>query len=201
MPHLRTLKLKLPRAAEYDVYDDDQLIEIITLDNVVGSLTWPKLRDFGLSTLVTTEDDLVDFLLRHQTKLRRLSLSDIVITDGEWTSLFTRIAGKFPRLQKVKLSGEFWQRVPGFRMWSDPGFTVKPKSLLRDAMQVYVRKGGIFPIDDGTLGEDEYEEENTESNRMNYERAEVVHGEEDDGGHDTDGSHIDYGSDEFDLRL
>ncbi|KAK5119598.1 hypothetical protein LTR85_007427 [Meristemomyces frigidus] len=181
MPHLRILRLKLPSANA-----DDELSPIGTLNDVVGSVIWPKLRDFGISTICTTENDLVDFLFRHSARLRRLSLSSIMLTHGNWRTLFSHIAGRFPRLQKVKLSGDL-SHHDGGRERAAFRFPIAGKkgSPVRQAMERYVREGGAYP-DPSTLGRGP---------------ATVVHRKEDDGEYDSGGSHISYGSDEFDLLV
>ena len=89
------------------------------LERSLGRTTWPKLRELGLSHFSTTENELVDLLLRHAKSLRRLSLSFIYLTEGSWESVLMRIGGKLPKLKKVKLRGFFRCGVHSFDL-GDP---------------------------------------------------------------------------------
>jgi hypothetical protein len=54
----------------------------------------------------------VSFLFRHAQKLDFLRLLDVdlgVTGDGDWSSAFTRLAGKLRGLREIQLRGTFWQ--------------------------------------------------------------------------------------------
>ena len=84
---LRILKIFAP-----DVYD---WILALSLAQAVGTYTWPKLREIGLSNMSSSANDIVDFLLRHKSTLPQLSLSNLRLTTGSgiWEAVFDRIAG------------------------------------------------------------------------------------------------------------
>ena len=74
MPKLQVLKMLFPDA------------EIVQLKDVVGTYTWERLREFGISNVIATEHSLARFLLRHAGTLRRLSLSYVHLERGNWRS-------------------------------------------------------------------------------------------------------------------
>ncbi|EME82520.1 uncharacterized protein MYCFIDRAFT_197618 [Pseudocercospora fijiensis CIRAD86] len=82
----------------------------IELRHVVGGIHFPLLEAFYISSVLTTSDDLIGFLLRHKETLKRLRLCDLSMStdkDDSWNSFFAGIAGKLPKLELISLRGIF----------------------------------------------------------------------------------------------
>ncbi|WPB01106.1 uncharacterized protein RHO25_005727 [Cercospora beticola] len=166
------------------------------LQNAFGTETWPKLRELGLSDFSTTEDDLVDLLLRHAKSLRRLSLSDIELLDGSWESTFRRVAGQLTKLKKVRLRG-LLRDPEGDLVMNDLDFDGTRIDEWRDNIENCLLYGREMP-------------DLTEEAKMNLNDplVEDVPGyrkpgrlDDEDAGYTTDGSAISYGSDALDARI
>ncbi|KAF2763839.1 hypothetical protein EJ03DRAFT_332402 [Teratosphaeria nubilosa] len=218
MSQLHTLKLNFPNVPGIES-PVNEANTIAVLPEIVGTHIWHNLRDFAINHTGATEDELVDFVLRHKSNLRRISISHITLSEGNWNSVFERIAGKCPRLRKVKLSGDFVYTA-GDRRWCMYKFA-RPNeqmeaAVINEALEAYVRDGGAFP--DGrelyqeecrqkaALGiaeelEDPDPFEENEPVFRTFKGRTLVKRPEDDGGYDSDGSHISYGSDEFDWEI
>lgn len=196
-PELRVLKLSLPRFPLPWQWGPTGNFE-----DCVGDISWTKLREFGITAMDAKEDELVDFLLRHKRTLRRLSLSNLSLTQGSWVSLFERIAGKLPNLKKVRLRGRFDEERFGgvlfdFLRFDGPGgpraLESRKVSPLRDAFENFILHGGKLPLGRKELP---YEERIYPWHLPGYEPPDI---EED--GYISDGSAIEYTEDDFDLSI
>ncbi|KXT07641.1 hypothetical protein AC578_10182 [Pseudocercospora eumusae] len=159
------------------------------MEDALGTTTWPKLRELGLSEFAVAEDYLVDLLLRHKDSLRRLSLSDIHLSSGALDGFVDRVGGKLPKLRKVKLRNHFRDSFNTEMEFADEG-TVNGE---RDATEYQLLRGGD-PLDswlenDGMFPED----------LDSYEPPSRL--DESDAGYTTDGSEVSYGSDDFDDTI
>ncbi|KAH9812192.1 hypothetical protein Tdes44962_MAKER05833 [Teratosphaeria destructans] len=161
-------------------------------------------------------DELVGFVLRHRSCLRKISLSHITLTEGDCNSAFERTAGKCPRPSKVKLSGDFVSTAANQR-WCMYRFAQskeqKVATVINETLEAYVRDGGAFPnerelhiqerrqqdalgiAEEELVDPDPFEE--CEPMFSTFKPRTLVGKPEDDGGYDSDGSHISCGSDEF----
>jgi hypothetical protein len=101
--NFRILKLQMPG---YGRADPDKR-PAIGLNLVIGSLCFPNLIELALSYFVTTEDGLVEFLLRHASTLRRITLIAFELERGIWRQAFTQVAGKMSRFYSVELGDAF----------------------------------------------------------------------------------------------
>ena len=183
---LRVLKLGFPSGRQFEARTD--------LNQVIGSTTWPKLRELGLSRIHTTEDELVDLIFRHKDTLRRLSLSYVDFSDGCARSLLKRIGGKLPKLRKAKLRGVFSASVGAtvdFQL-HDPRCRCKDVAQLRDAIDAFVLRGGDYQ-----------EVANLPRDAVGFSRAEPTDHSQDIelDGYTSDGSVMSYGSDDFDAQI
>ena len=82
------------------VKDDEVLCDIL---HYLSPISWPKLRKLALH-LVTTEQSLLAFLMRHAASIRELRLIDSVFKKktGTWISLLRQLPGHLS-LEKVVL--------------------------------------------------------------------------------------------------
>ena len=131
----------------------------------------------------------------------------LLVTDAP--AVFTRIAGQFPRMKKVKLNGICSINgpfIPGGGFWFPFADEERRATPQRDALQKYIKQGGAHPDLDSVSnnsgdGESEDDIDPWDGRSITYKKAKVTQCEEDDGGYDSDGSHISYGSDDFDLQI
>ncbi|KAB8300056.1 hypothetical protein EYC80_000293 [Monilinia laxa] len=79
-PNLKTLYLGFENKKYRDVY--------FPLRKVVENFTWPSLHRLRLHGLTLCELDLTNFLLKHASSLRSLTLSNIVLIEGSFNGLF-----------------------------------------------------------------------------------------------------------------
>lgn len=182
-PQLRVLKLRM-----YHNHSEEPVPEA-RLKDVVGSTTWPKLRELGLNDMLTSEDELLDLLLRHKDSLRRLSLSYIYLQQGSWTSFLERIGGKLPKLKKIKLRGDLSDLEWGTYELAVPGLGDDEEEPFQEAAENFFINGG--DLEDLMSPDFGLEAVDTSSSRIDDE----------DAGYTTDGSAISYGSDGFDSTI
>jgi len=144
---------------------------------------------------------LVDFLHGHGAKFRRLSLSWITLTEGDRSSLLTRIAGHFPRLREINVSGDFCTIFPLDPLSATPEFSIDTpevrqfSELLGDAIEDDIRAGGDLPDLDAL------QQQQIALEEIGEVPDDYVHNDEEDGGYDSDGSSISYGSDDFNKEI
>lgn len=182
---LRMLKLRMWHKDFADPY--------AVMADVLGNTTWPKLRELGLSEFSTSENFLVDLLLRHKSSLRRLSLSDIYLSEGAWESVFERLGGKLQKLRKVKIRRNLGAPFgEGFDFGDgDNGASDNPINGERDAFEHQLLHGGDIL--------DRWLENDGEIPDEDYEPPTRI--DEPDAGYTTDGSEVSYGSDDFDQTI
>ncbi|KKY20761.1 hypothetical protein UCRPC4_g04128 [Phaeomoniella chlamydospora] len=75
MPQLRHLSVS---------FDDCPCSTKVPLQQIVGTNRWPNLEDLALSQFSATEDSLLKFLVEHVDSLRRVRLSNPVLSRGSW---------------------------------------------------------------------------------------------------------------------
>lgn len=188
-PQLRVLKLRMYHNHFVDVMPEARLKE------VVGSTKWPKLREIGLNDILTTEDELLDFLLRHKDSLRRLSLSYIYLQEGSWTSFLERIGGKLPKLKKIKLRGDLSDLEWGTYEFAVPGCGDDYDEPFQQAAEKFFMYGG--DLED--FLSPEFEQQMIDSDMPPDANSNRI--DDEDAGYTTDGSAISYGSDGFDSTI
>lgn len=75
------------------------------ISHLLNGAHWPALHTITLRRCCELEDVLVSFLLRHELRLKRVAFKDCQLLEGNWTSLFTRIAGRLTSMKQVILAG------------------------------------------------------------------------------------------------
>ena len=89
---LKHLELLLPRE--------------VTCNQVLGDLTWPKLRSLRVDQFTTTPNELED-LLDRDTSLHILRLREGTLAKGTWQQWLSQVAGKWKTVKDVRLQGDF----------------------------------------------------------------------------------------------
>lgn len=95
--NIRVLHLSLPSIDE-PVFDIQALI---------SGISWPHLRELTLKYAKTSQEDLLDFLGRHQGTLQIMSLAHILLSSGTWSDVMPALSASLPKLRKVVLRGKF----------------------------------------------------------------------------------------------
>lgn len=114
------------------------------LHNLIKDAHWPALHTIKLIECCGTENLLVGFLLRHERSLQALAFKDCNVSEGNWTSLFTRIARKLPLLKQVRLVG--WLSSGAqleFNLHSHGNFNTS----IAMELEAFIIEGGIIPLD------------------------------------------------------
>ncbi|KAM0144754.1 hypothetical protein ACHAP3_000787 [Botrytis cinerea] len=83
-PNLETLHLGLVTGG----YCKFETYEYVPLRKVLGVFTWPSLTRLRLDNMTLCEKDLTNFLLRHASSLRHLTLTHICLYRGSLHGLF-----------------------------------------------------------------------------------------------------------------
>ncbi|TEY54132.1 hypothetical protein BOTCAL_0242g00020 [Botryotinia calthae] len=83
-PNLETLHLGLVTGG----YCNFETYEYAPLRKVLGDFTWPSLTRLRLDNMSLCEKDLTNFLLRHASSLRHLTLTHIYLFRGSFQGLF-----------------------------------------------------------------------------------------------------------------
>lgn len=98
--NLRVLVLEMPYGHE--------TLGRVDLEDLVANVHLPNLESLTLRQIQTKPERLLTFLLEHSTTLKRLCLCAL-LNRGQmtWTEFFQTIAGKLPRLESMKLRGQF----------------------------------------------------------------------------------------------
>lgn len=143
---LRVLKLRLPLCLTYEMSFDEA--SYADVQSLLGSVTYPHLYEFSLAHGLAHGTHFVEFLLRHKATLRRLNLSYMHFPSQEtWVDVFTKIGGKLPKLQEVRLRGDFdslGQKEFHFDILGADSRRIHPQ---RDALETLILKGGEVPED------------------------------------------------------
>ncbi|KAK5138109.1 hypothetical protein LTR08_004804 [Meristemomyces frigidus] len=130
---LRDLRLHFPF--------DQNIMTQTSLVSVFRDTTWKKLRKLQLSQVFANSANVVDFLLRHKATLRELSLYEMELLEGTWESTFMEIAGKLPRLRRIRLRGSFVDESAEWEFGSIP----RKFSARGNAIENYILRGGSWP--------------------------------------------------------
>lgn len=137
--HIEVLKLSGP-----DPWDCPRNFEIL-----LQHAHWNSVHTIALKCFVFSESVLVDMLLRHSATLQRLAFIDCYLTSGTWVSAFTRLAGRFTRLKRVRLDLQLDPEAPGYpSIGSNGNFT----NSLTVKVQDFIMHGGVMP----TIPQDPY---------------------------------------------
>lgn len=142
-PDIEDLELR------FDWYDPYFPIE---LANVVGDHIWPNLTSVTLSTIETSGDELMHFLQRHRTTLRKLCMGTICLRSGEWPSTVPQLRCML-KLEELLLEGWLYSDVPrrafefGFYLEGDERIAEEvPRLERRKALQDWFKVGGDCPL-------------------------------------------------------
>lgn len=189
-PQLRVLKLRMYHNHFANIRPEAKL------KDVVGSTTWPKLRELGINDVLTTQNELLDLLLRHKDSLRRLSLSYIYLEQGTWVDFIQEIGGKLPKLKKVKLRGDMTDLEAGTYEFAVPGCGEESEHPIQEAAEKFILYGGES-LEEYLVPDAEAEASDPDM-PFNFEINRI---EDEDAGYTTDGSAISYGSDGFDSTV
>ena len=98
-PNLRTLDLQTTSKFPFP--------NVAKLERLFGPHTWPKLENLTISGVQSSNEDLVDLLIRHGETLRSLALAEITLLNGTVTEFVKRIQGHLPVLETVKMQEQF----------------------------------------------------------------------------------------------
>ena len=135
---LPVLKLEVPVLDPY--YDASGIVRI---HRTLRRLESPHLYELALSQCAMRGKWLVDFLLRHKTTLRRVSLRHVSLRERQpsWRNVFTRISCQLPHLNKLALEGEFHRDSHPQLLF---GYASAALSYSK-AMEKFVIRGGAYP--------------------------------------------------------
>lgn len=133
---LRSLEIEMPCAKDPGEPRAD-------LADVVGSISWPHLRKFSITTISAECTELVDFILRHADTLEYLELNEISL-DGEWHECFSGFAGRLPRLEHVQLRGAF-EEDDDFFCYFGGIYSSRGNKYSQKVAQYILEGGGEFP--------------------------------------------------------
>lgn len=75
------------------------------VDGILHAIKSKRLRDLMLFSVYTSEDSLVELLLRHSQSLQQLDLGCVFLHSGSWASLSRRISCKMEALSRIQLIG------------------------------------------------------------------------------------------------
>jgi len=78
-----------------------------TCKQVLGDITWPKLRILRLHTFRTTPSNLNNLIDRN-TSLLRLRLCNGTFEHGTWLQWLPQVAGKWKTVKDVRRRGDFF---------------------------------------------------------------------------------------------
>ncbi|GIZ42709.1 hypothetical protein CKM354_000596800 [Cercospora kikuchii] len=132
------------RSLELDMPCPNPGEDKIELSDVVGTLSWPNLRNVAITTIYANSTDLVDFLLRHAATLERLELNEVTL-NGEWPECFSKFAGKLPRLKEVQLRGVF-DINSGFFCFFGDLYTSRGNEYSQRVARYIIEGGEEFPM-------------------------------------------------------
>lgn len=119
-----------------------------SFSNLFNSTHWNQLLECHLTCICATEDELVNFFLRHVETMRAFSLSEMEIEGGTWPSFFCRLTGRFSALEEVEFLG--------LRSVHD---------FITDYTFSYLRAAQRFILEGGSLPKEERSEHRPESER------------------------------------
>lgn len=80
------------------------------LENCVGNITWPKLREFGVFGIASSWRRYVDFLRRHAASLRVVLLDRPVISGIAWLDVLDDLNKSELQLEDVR-GDDFWENA------------------------------------------------------------------------------------------
>lgn len=144
---LRVLKSQLPSWHGFQAEEPDYS----DLEDCLQDTTWSSLYELSLNGCVVQAQYLIDLCMRHKATLRRLSLSDIVLLDGDdvdWKDVLTSLSGQLPELRKIKLRGAFFLGDEVQLSFEGAGVESRRIAPYRDALENFVVKGGPWPSGD-----------------------------------------------------
>ncbi|KAF5879461.1 uncharacterized protein Bfra_006669 [Botrytis fragariae] len=110
-PNLETLHLGLLTGG----YCDFNVYEYVPLRKVLGNFTWPSLTRLRVDNMTLCEKDLTNFLLRHASSLRHLTLSHIYLCRGSFQGLFKALREGL-KLESLHVDGPIHSAV-GLELW------------------------------------------------------------------------------------
>lgn len=101
----KLMELKIVGASDPSCFTQADVPRFFSLDRTISNTTWPHLGRVYLSGFVSTEQALVNFVLRHKDTLEFLGLGNAHLTEGTWESAFSLLAGKLPKLRHSNFAG------------------------------------------------------------------------------------------------
>lgn len=120
-----------------------QTTSTMRLEDIVGSYPWPALREIDLRCFQCREQALLDLLLKYRETLQRLCLGDVLFNTGKSDHFFRAIAGNYPHLAEVELSGEFLS-LDLSSDHSEYDFSTYSRHI-KSSMESYLLSGGTMP--------------------------------------------------------
>ena len=122
---------------------------LINLFNLVGAHVWPKLTSITLSTIETTEEELLGSLVRHKSTLRRLHLNTVFLHQGNWLSLVPQMRSSLD-LEECVLDGRLLSDNPRQDFWLAPYYKGDSEGACklerRAALRDWFLTGGECPL-------------------------------------------------------
>ena len=127
-------------------------VEECDLINFLGNCCWSQLRLLRLRGIWTSEDQLLDLLVRHRGTLKYLDIGDVVLKEGTWHSFFERlktlVADSLITAEGFQLGGECLalraEHCLEGQHWVLDSLA-SPNKSLRDSFVEFIFWDGAFP--------------------------------------------------------
>ena len=123
----------------------------INLANLIGRHHWPKLTSITLSKTETTEEEMLSFFIRHRSTLRKICLTTVSLSQGNWPSLVPRMRSSLDLedcLLKGWLHSDYPRRHFLMSEWAEDGRAPEeiPLSERCMALREWFVTGGECPL-------------------------------------------------------
>lgn len=82
--------------------------DLYSLDSLLQGIRSEKLHECLLFSVSVSEDELVDFLLRHARSLRTFGIGGSYLSKGSWPSLFRRLSCQMAALEQFEAKGQLF---------------------------------------------------------------------------------------------
>ena len=86
----------------------------ISLEDVFGKFHWNSLKTIRLVAFEASENEMLDFLNRHANSLQSVSIADIDLRDGTWSTTLHRMR----QMLKLKHAQVSWELTDDHTVWA-----------------------------------------------------------------------------------